>query len=94
MLSSSISKWSFVKNLIYHIVMVIAQKQFICVMIIIKLLDDPQTYSNHMKSYILTSHHMKLKNVVSLVCDFFEFWPTIICKSIMKNFHNNGMVEV
>ncbi len=42
--------------------------------------------------YCLTSHYMK-------TCSFFAiwtfgFWPTKMCKNIVKIFHNNGMVEV
>jgi hypothetical protein len=43
--------------------------------------------------YNLTSHHMKLKNIYSLAFDIFGFWPTIICKNILKIFHNNDMIE-
>jgi hypothetical protein len=37
-------------------------------------------------NYIITSHHMKFKNVSSLAFDFFGFWPTIICKKIVNFF--------
>jgi len=37
-------------------------------------------------NYIITSHHMKFKNVNFLAFDFFGFWPTIICKNIMNFF--------
>jgi hypothetical protein len=33
---------------------------------------------------------MKLKNVIFLAFDFFEFWPT----NIVKIFHNNDMLEI
>jgi hypothetical protein len=43
---------------------------------------------------ILTSHHIRLKHVVFVEFDLFGFWPTIICKNIVKILHNNEMVEV
>jgi hypothetical protein len=36
--------------------------------------------------YSWPSHHIKFKNVVSLEFDLFGFWPTIICKKIVKSF--------
>jgi hypothetical protein len=44
--------------------------------------------------YTLTSHHIKKITVISLEFDLFRFWPTIICKKIMKILHNNDRVEV
>jgi hypothetical protein len=38
--------------------------------------------------YIPTSHHIRFKIVVSLEFDLFGFWPTIICKNIVKILHN------
>jgi hypothetical protein len=37
---------------------------------------------------------MKQKNEVFVAFDFLGFWPIIICKNIVKIFHNNDMVEV
>jgi hypothetical protein len=44
--------------------------------------------------YIVTSHHITLKSVIFLKFDLFGFWPTIICKNIVKILHKNDMVEV
>jgi len=44
--------------------------------------------------YILTSHHIRLKSVVYFEFYLFVFWPTIICKNIVKILRNNDMVEV
>jgi hypothetical protein len=41
--------------------------------------------------YILTLYHKKFS---FLAIDLFGFWPTIICKNIVKILHNNDMVEI
>jgi hypothetical protein len=45
-----------------------------------------QMYSN------ITSYEKKL--IVFLAFNLFGFWPTIICKNIVKILYNNNMVEV
>jgi hypothetical protein len=55
-------------------------------------------FSIHCDTYFLAQIYFnttsyEIRNVIFLTFDFFGFWPTIICKNIVKIFHNNDMLK-